>query len=75
MDTYSIFREFADSWMLLMLFLFFLGVLLWVMRPGSRKVYKETAGIPFRHEQRPAGATGKTSGTAAGTAALTEKDA
>ncbi len=75
MDKYSIFREFADSWMLLALFLFFLGVILWVLRPGSKKVYQDTAGIPFRHETRPAGATGTVSGKAAKKAALTEKDA
>ncbi|WP_136634362.1 cbb3-type cytochrome c oxidase subunit 3 [Pseudooceanicola onchidii] len=54
MDTYSILREFADSWMLLALFTFFGGVILWVFRPGSRKTYADTAEIPFRHETRPA---------------------
>ncbi|MGI3170259.1 cbb3-type cytochrome c oxidase subunit 3 [Pseudooceanicola sp. C21-150M6] len=59
MDTYSILREFADSWMLLAMFGFFLGVILWVLRPGSRATYAETAGIPFRNEQSPAGADAK----------------
>lgn len=54
MDTYSLMREFADSWMLLALFSFFLGVILWVFRPGSRKTYADTASIPFRHEMKPA---------------------
>ena len=54
MDTYTITRAFADSWGLLGLFLFFLGVILWVFRPGSTKEYRETAGIPFRHENAPA---------------------
>lgn len=54
MDTYSIFREFADSWMLLALFLFFFAVVLWVFRPGSRKTYADTAAIPFRNETKPA---------------------
>ena len=54
METYSLLREFADSWMLLALFLFFVGMILWVFRPGSTKSYSEPAGIPFRHEDKPA---------------------
>ncbi len=54
MDTYSILREFADSWMLLALFGFFIAVILWVFRPGSRKTYDDTANIPFRNETKPA---------------------
>ena len=54
METYSLLRQFADSWMLLVLFLFFVGVVLWVIRPGSNKTHKETANIPFRHEDKPA---------------------
>jgi cytochrome c oxidase cbb3-type subunit 4 len=41
--------------MLLAMFLFFLGVVAWVFRPGSRETYKDTADIPFRHEDKPAG--------------------
>ncbi|MGI3163822.1 cbb3-type cytochrome c oxidase subunit 3 [Pseudooceanicola sp. 200-1SW] len=54
MDTYSILRQFADSWMLLALFLFFVGVIIWVFRPGARKTYQDTASIPLRNEDRPA---------------------
>ncbi len=54
METYSLLREFADSWMLLVLFLFFLAVILWVIRPGSNKAHRDTADIPFRHEDKPA---------------------
>jgi len=54
MEKYSFLREFADSWMLLFLFLFFIGVVIWVFRPGSRKTYSDTADIPFRHEDKPA---------------------
>ncbi|MDJ0826503.1 MAG: cbb3-type cytochrome c oxidase subunit 3 [Rhodobacter sp.] len=54
MDTYSLLREFADSWMLLALFLFFIGVIVWAFRPGSRAVHKDIANIPFRHEDKPA---------------------
>lgn len=54
MDTYSILREVADSWVLLAMFIFFLGVIVWAFRPGSRAVHDETANIPFRNEDRPA---------------------
>ncbi len=54
MDTYSLLREFADSWALLVLFLFFIGVVIWAFRPGSRAVHKDIANIPFRHEDKPA---------------------
>ncbi|MGH1464436.1 MAG: cbb3-type cytochrome c oxidase subunit 3 [Cognatishimia sp.] len=57
METYSLLREFADSWMLLFLFGFFTLVVLWVFRPGSRQEYRDTASIPFRNEDAPAAAT------------------
>ena len=51
---YQILRTFADSWGLLFLFVIFCGVILWVFRPGSRKVHHDSAEIPFRHEDKPA---------------------
>ncbi|OCX66666.1 cytochrome oxidase [Thioclava sp. SK-1] len=51
---YHIFREFADSWMLLFLTLVFCGVVLWAWRPGSRAVHDDSADIPFRHADKPA---------------------
>ena len=54
METYSLLREVADSWMLLFLFAFFIGVVLWVFRPGATKTYEDPSGIPFRHEDKPA---------------------
>jgi len=56
METYSLLREFADSWMLLALFAFFVGVVIFVFRPGSTRVYDNPADIPFRHEDKPAAA-------------------
>ncbi len=50
METYSWMRQFADSWMLLAMTLFFLGVILWAFRPGSRKTHQDTSNIPFRNE-------------------------
>ncbi len=54
METYSLLREFADSWVLLALFAFFAGVVIWVFRPGSRDTYEAVADIPFRNEDAPA---------------------
>lgn len=54
METYSLLREFADSWVLLMLTAFFVGVVVWALRPGSAAAHRDTAEIPFRHETKPA---------------------
>ncbi|MDE4132569.1 cbb3-type cytochrome c oxidase subunit 3 [Phaeobacter sp. QD34_3] len=59
MEEYTFLRQFADSWMLLMLFAFFIGVVVWVFRPGSSRVYRDTADIPFRHDDKPAPAQGQ----------------
>ena len=50
MSTYDTLRQFADSWGLLALFLFFLAVVLWVFRPGSRRHYADAAAVPFKHD-------------------------
>jgi cytochrome c oxidase cbb3-type subunit IV len=54
-DTYSALRHFADSWMLLLLVLVFLGVVFWAFRPGSRKIHDDTAMVPFRNDDTPGG--------------------
>ncbi len=60
MDTYSILRQLADSWGLLVMFLFFVGVIVWAFRPGSSDSHRDTANIVFRNEDRPAPASGET---------------
>jgi len=50
MDTYSIFREFADSWGLLAMVLFFAGAVLYTFRPGSKKTHEDAANIPLRND-------------------------
>lgn len=50
MDTYSFLRELADSWVLLVLTLIFLGVIVWAFRPGSRAIHDDAAEVPFRHD-------------------------
>jgi len=53
MEQYSFLRELADSWGLLVLFVFFVGMVAWVFRPGSRASHDDSANIPLRHEDRP----------------------
>ncbi|SEL03579.1 CcoQ/FixQ family Cbb3-type cytochrome c oxidase assembly chaperone [Roseovarius nanhaiticus] len=55
METYSLLRQFADSWALLALTLIFLGVIVWAFRPGSRPIHDDAADVPFRNnDERPA---------------------
>lgn len=54
MDIYSLMRQFADSWALLVLFTVFLGVILFVYRPGARAMQDDAARSIFRNESRPA---------------------
>ena len=54
MEEYTLLRQFADSWMLLLLFAVFVGIVIRVFRPGAGKEYRDIANIPFRHEDKPA---------------------
>jgi cytochrome c oxidase cbb3-type subunit 4 len=49
-DTYSLMREFADSWWLVAMFGFFVLVVLFTLRPGSGKVHRDIADIPMRDD-------------------------
>ncbi|SDY79561.1 cbb3-type cytochrome c oxidase subunit 3 [Citreimonas salinaria] len=53
-DTYTILREFADSWALLALTLIFVFVCLWAYRPGSRALHDDAARAIFHDEAQPA---------------------
>ncbi|MGF1552136.1 MAG: cbb3-type cytochrome c oxidase subunit 3 [Paracoccaceae bacterium] len=53
METYTILRAFADSWFLIAMTVFFVGVVLYTLRPGSRARHEEIAGIPLRHDDGP----------------------
>lgn len=63
MDTYTFLRQLADSWVLLALFAFFVGAILFVFRPGARKLQEDAASLPFRHEDAPASDRPRTSVT------------
>lgn len=51
MDTYSLLREFADSWMLLAMTIFFVGMVIYTLRPGSKPVHDDIANIPLRNDK------------------------
>lgn len=53
-DTYTFMQVIARSWGALFMLLVFLGVIVFTLRPGSRKVHRDIANIPFRHDDRPA---------------------
>jgi len=53
METYSGLRAFADTWGMLFMLLLFLGIVVWVFRPGSRKTHDDAANMIFRNETRP----------------------
>ncbi|MDO5632237.1 MAG: cbb3-type cytochrome c oxidase subunit 3 [Paracoccus sp. (in: a-proteobacteria)] len=59
MERYTFLRQLADSWVLLALTLFFIGVILFVFRPDSRRLQRDAAESIFRNEQRPASADSK----------------
>ncbi|MAY60825.1 MAG: CcoQ/FixQ family Cbb3-type cytochrome c oxidase assembly chaperone [Rhizobiales bacterium] len=50
METYTAMRQFADSWGLVLMVLFFVAAILFVFRPGARKSADDAAKIPFREE-------------------------
>jgi len=47
---YSTFREIADSWGLLYLFVLFVGVILFTFRPGSKEIAEDVAQIPLKED-------------------------
>lgn len=47
---YNAFRHFADSWGLIYLFVLFVGVVIFLLRPGARQKADDAAQIPFRED-------------------------
>lgn len=50
METYTALRQFADSWGLLGMVVFFVGAVLFVFRPGGRASAEEAARIPLKDD-------------------------
>ncbi len=53
MDIYTQLRHFADSWMLALMTAIFVGIVLYALRPGSRKIHDDIADIPLRNDDVP----------------------
>jgi len=53
METYVFLREVAGSWVLVMMFTFFVATVIWVLT-GRRDSYRDSADIIFRHDDKPA---------------------
>ncbi|QYZ68163.1 cbb3-type cytochrome c oxidase subunit 3 [Neotabrizicola shimadae] len=54
MDTYTLLRHFADSWALVALTAIFVGIIIWVFRPGAKQIHDDAANVIFRNETKPA---------------------
>jgi cytochrome c oxidase cbb3-type subunit 4 len=50
MDTYSVLRQLADSWVLLAMFGFFAGAAIWAFLPSQASAREDASMIPFRNE-------------------------
>lgn len=47
---YQSMRTFADSWGLAFMFLVFVFVVFWALRPSARKTHEDAASIPFKEQ-------------------------
>ncbi|RWB79007.1 MAG: cbb3-type cytochrome c oxidase subunit 3 [Mesorhizobium sp.] len=47
---YNLMREFADSWGLLAMALFFVGCIVFALRPGGREHADDAAKIPLQDD-------------------------
>ncbi|MGJ8569930.1 MAG: cbb3-type cytochrome c oxidase subunit 3 [Hoeflea sp.] len=50
METYTAMRHFADSWGLVFMFVVFIGVVLFMFRPGAKKAAQDAAQIPLKED-------------------------
>lgn len=53
-DTYTILRTLSGSWGTVFLLVSFLAVVFFAFRPGSNRIHRDSAEIPFRHDDKPA---------------------
>ncbi|MEO9819824.1 MAG: cbb3-type cytochrome c oxidase subunit 3 [Paracoccaceae bacterium] len=51
METYSLLREVADSWVLLAMFGFFISAGIWAFLPSQKGAREEASMIPLRNDQ------------------------
>ncbi len=55
MIDYDSFRHFADSWGLLYMLVIFIGVVLFMFRPGAKHHAETAANIPLKDDSKPQG--------------------
>lgn len=55
MIDYNSFRHFADSWGLLYMLIVFIGVVLFMFRPGAKDHAKAAAEIALKDDRAPEG--------------------
>lgn len=56
METYDTLRYVTSLVSLVAMFVLFIGVVLFLFRPGSKKLHEETSNMIFRNDDRPAAA-------------------
>jgi len=47
---YTLLRELADSWFMLMMFAFFVGTILFAFRPGTKSSYDRLRNLPLQDD-------------------------
>jgi cytochrome c oxidase cbb3-type subunit 4 len=47
---YTLLRELADSWFMLLMFSFFIGVILFAYRPGTKTAYDRLRSLPLQDD-------------------------
>ena len=47
---YTILRELADSWFMLLMFSFFVGVIIFAFRPGTKESYERLRNLPLQDD-------------------------
>lgn len=48
--TFETVSHFAQTWGLIYLIILFIGMLVYVMRPGAKKKFEDAANIPFKED-------------------------
>jgi cytochrome c oxidase cbb3-type subunit 4 len=47
---YTLLRELADSWFMLMMFAFFVGTIFFAFRPGTKESYDRLRNLPLQDD-------------------------
>ncbi len=47
---YTILRELADSWFMLIMFTMFIGIIIFAFRPGTKESYDRLRNLPLQDD-------------------------